>query len=409
MATSFTVARIGGIPIRVNVSLLVFLPILAWLIGSGSRIQLYVGVIDSLTATPIGTAPLQRGVVPWLIGTLAAVGLFVSVTVHELGHSWVARRYGVVIQSITLWIFGGVASMETIPREWNREFWIAIAGPITSLLIGGGCLLVLQYVPASYPIAVFLVGWLGMMNVVLAVFNLVPAFPMDGGRVFRAILARWLSYTRATHTAARVGEVFALLFAIVGVLSFNVVLILVALFVYGAAVSEYRTVALTDLFEGVTAEDVMTTELPTVTAETDVSTLADRMVRERSSVFLVVESPASGRLIGDPPIAGEERAPDSGSATGSEADRIETEHVLGTISLEALRGRSVRPTDPVRNYLSRNFSSVEAETAAVDVLLELLETRRDRVLVERGGRPIGVITKSGLMETADLLEKRRLV
>jgi Zn-dependent protease len=381
VSTSFTIGRIGGIPIRINISLIVFLPILAWLIGSGAQITVYASIIDGLTTTPIDTAALQAGSTPWVVGVVAAVGLFVSVTVHELGHSWVARRYGIVIQSITLWIFGGVASMETIPKEWNREFWIAIAGPVTSLTIGGLCFLALQVIPAGFPVVLFVIGWLAVMNVVLALFNLLPAFPMDGGRVFRALLARWLPYTRATHLAARVGELFAVLFAIIGVLSFNVVLILVSLFVYGAAVTEYRTVRLTELLEGLTVADVMTSDLPTVTADTPIDELTERMIRERSPTVLVVEPERVGKN-GD---------------------------VVGIATLDSITRTGDPTTVTVGDVVAREAGSVLVETAAMDALIQLWSNRADQLLVEKDGRVIGAVTGSDIIEVADLRKQAGIV
>ena len=106
---NFQVATIWGIPIKINISLLVFLPVLAWLIGSGTQIETYAGVVGALAGTELDLAVLRAGSTPWVIGTLAAVGLFVSVTLHELGHAWAAMRYDLEVESITLWILGGLA------------------------------------------------------------------------------------------------------------------------------------------------------------------------------------------------------------------------------------------------------------------------------------------------------------
>jgi len=114
---SYQLLTVWGIPIRINTSLLIFLPILAWLIGSGQQIELYAGLIERLTGVGFDLARLRAGSTPWLIGVVAAVGLFVSVTIHELGHSWVALRYGLEIESITLWILGGLAALKTFPKE----------------------------------------------------------------------------------------------------------------------------------------------------------------------------------------------------------------------------------------------------------------------------------------------------
>ncbi|MEF8869500.1 MAG: site-2 protease family protein, partial [Haloarculaceae archaeon] len=244
---SFTLGDIWGIPIRINTSLIVFLPVLAWLIGSGGQIEIYAGFIETLTGVGFDLARLRAGSTPWVIGVAAAVGLFASVTVHELGHSWVALRYGLTIESITLWILGGMAALSAIPREWNREFWIAIAGPVTSVLLAAVCYVGLLVVPSSLVVPRFLFGWLAITNVTLAVFNLLPAFPMDGGRILRALLARRRPYASATRIAGRIGVIFAFVFAIVGVFTFQIILLLLAFFVYGAATTESRTVLLDEL------------------------------------------------------------------------------------------------------------------------------------------------------------------
>jgi Zn-dependent protease len=216
---SYTVASVWGIPIRVNVSLIVFLPILAWIIGSGTQIETYASLVDALSPTTVDVSVLTGGSNPWLIGVAAAVGLFVSVALHELGHAWAARRYGIGTRDITLWLLGGIASLERMPREWNQELWIALAGPATSVATAVGCYAVLLVLPASTPVTVFVFGWLVVMNLVLTVYNLLPAFPMDGGQVLRALLARSRSYESATRTAARLGTGFAVLVAVVGVVT----------------------------------------------------------------------------------------------------------------------------------------------------------------------------------------------
>ena len=293
---NYTVTRIWGIPIRLNVSLVVFLPLLAWLIGSGGQISVYAGLIQQYMGVSLDVAALRAGSLPWAIGILAAVGLFVSVTLHELGHSWVALRYGLHIESITLWILGGIAALSEIPREWNREFNIAIAGPITSVLVGIGCWALVLVTPRSFPVVQFVFGWLAIVNLTLAAFNLLPAFPMDGGRILRALLARTRPYASATRTAGRIGAVFALLFAAVGVLSFNLLLILLAVFIYGAATTESRTVLLDELLEGITVGDIMTRGPKTVSSDSTIEEFADGMLRDRQTVYPVTDE--KGAVVG---------------------------------------------------------------------------------------------------------------
>ena len=294
---SFKVAQVWGIPIKIHISLLVVLPLFAWLLGSGQQIELYAGLIEGLTGAPLDTDALTvDGAIPWIIGSAAAVGLFVSVALHELGHAWAALRYDLEVESITLWILGGLASLSAIPREWNKEFWIAVAGPATSILTGLACYGALFVIPTSQPVLVFVVGWLAVTNVVLAVFNMVPAFPMDGGRVLRALLARNRSYAGATRTAATVGKLFAILFGAAGLLGgFNPMLVLLALFIYGAASSESRTVALGDLLEGLTVTDMAAAPDATIEADATVSELVTRMFADRRTEFAVVED---GNVVG---------------------------------------------------------------------------------------------------------------
>ena len=357
---SFTVASVWGIPIRVNTSLIVFLPILAWLIGAGGQIEAYAGLIGGLTGVPLDLAALQAGPTPWIIGVAAAVGLFLSVTLHELGHSWVALRYDIGIESITLWILGGLAALESLPKEWNRELWIAVAGPITSVGVAAACYAGTLATPASLPVVRFVVGWLAVTNVVLAGFNLLPAFPMDGGRVLRALLARSRPYGSATRIAARVGVVFAMLFAVVGVLTFQLLLLLLALFIYGAATTESRTVLLDELLEGITVGDIMSRDPPTVHGDTSLAALGDRMLRERQTAFLV-----SGD--GGPPA------------------------VVALTDLKRVRGD--RDTTTVRS-VARELPRVDVADDAFDTLAALQGAGGTDALVEENGVPVGLLSEA---------------
>jgi Zn-dependent protease/predicted transcriptional regulator len=359
---SYTVTSVWGIPIRVNISLLVFLPVLAWLIGSGQQIEIYAGFIEGLTGVGFDVARLRAGSTSWVIGIAAAIGLFVSVTVHELAHSWVALRYDVEIESITLWILGGIAALKSVPREWNREFWIAIAGPISSYLVAGVCYVAVVLAPGDLQVSRFVVGWLAITNVVLATFNLLPAFPMDGGRIFRALLARSRPYGSATRIAARVGVGFALLFAIVGVLNFQLLLLLLALFIYGAATTESRTVLLDEFLEGVTVGDIMTRDPPTVSADLTLEEFGDRLLRDRSPVHLVVD--------------------DGGSP-------------LGVIALEDLRRARKGEAAPARvGDVMRDVPQVAPDTDAFDTLAQLNGAGGSTAIVVDGERTVGVLSQA---------------
>jgi len=347
---NFRVATIWGIPIKINVSLLVFLPVLAWLIGSGTQIETYAGVVGALAGTELDLTALRAGPTPWIIGTLAAVGLFASVTLHELGHAWAAMRYDLEVESITLWILGGLASFKQLPREWNRELAIAVAGPITSVLTGAVCYAALLVLPDSAPVVLFVVGWLAITNVLLAVFNMLPAFPMDGGRVLRALLARSRPYASATRIAARIGTTFAILFAVFGVLSFSPLLLLLALFIYGAASGESRTVSLADLLEGLTVGDIARSTRLTIDADATVEDLVDRMFAERATEFTVTR--------------------------GGE--------VVGVVTVSDFRelSKAQREADTVADLMVTDLPRLDAALSAFDALVELDTGRASAALVE---------------------------
>jgi Zn-dependent protease len=314
MGYNYTIMRVWDIPIRINISLVVFLPILAWLVGSGQQIDVYAEVIGAITGAPLDLAVLKGGTTPWLIGALAALLLFVGVTLHELGHSWMALRYDIKIESITLWILGGLASLESIPRESGREFKIAVAGPVVSValaVLGYAGLIVL---PDSSNVIRFLVGWVAITNGTLAVFNLLPAFPMDGGRVLRALLARNRPYSSATRIASRVGVVFAILFVVIGVLGGQIMLLLLALFLYTAATSESRSVVLADLLTGVTVGDIATYDPPVIDADEPVASFTVRMLRDRRTAYPVVDD---GEVIGVASLDRIRRVPEAERETTS--------------------------------------------------------------------------------------------
>lgn len=367
---NYRITTVWGIPIRINISLLVFLPVLAWLIGSGEQIAIYTEIINGFTPSALDVAELRTGNRPWLIGSLGAIGLFVSVALHELGHSWAARRYGIEVESITLWVLGGLASLQTIPREWEKEFWIAVAGPAASVLVAAVAYAIVLVLPATLPVASFVFGWLVVTNLVLTVFNLLPAFPMDGGRVLRALLARSQPYATATRTAARVGSLFAIVFAVLGVLSFSPLLLLLALFVYGAATSESRLVALDTLLDGVTAGDVMTTDVDTVTGETTLGDLATRMLDNRQTTFLVVDA---------------------------------DETIVGVVSVDDFK-RSRGQTTTVQEVMDTDVPRILATTSLFDVYGQMNRDRVNAAVVEENGEIQGVITAS---EVATTLQIRR--
>lgn len=366
---NYTVFRVWGIPIRLNISLLVFLPILVWLIGSGEQLSAYAAIINLMAPTPVEATALGD-TNRWIIGITAAVGLFASVTLHELGHSWVAMRYDIEVQSITLWILGGLAKFSEIPREWNREFWISVAGPITSLLVGVVCISALYVIPESATVVVFAIGFLAVINIVLALFNMLPAFPMDGGRMLRALLARNRSYVNATRIATRAGILFALVFVFLGVMTFSPMLILVALFIYIVGTSESRTVVLGELLSGLSVTDLIA-ESESVPVDATVDTVFARLLGARRTDLAVVD---------------------------------ETGVIVGAVTASALR--NVRPaeydTTTVGEIATTDLPHVDSETSAFNALQELSSGRGEVAFVERNGVPVGLISQADFTAVLDL-------
>ncbi|CCQ36006.1 M50 family metalloprotease [Natronomonas moolapensis 8.8.11] len=368
---NFEIGHVTDIPIRLNVTLVVFVPILAWLISREEQLSVYAGIVDSIAPRAVDVAAVQSGTAPLIVGVATAVGLFVGVLLHELGHSWTARRHGITISSITLWIFGGMARMEDLPEDWSAELYVALAGPAMSVLVGAVCYASLFVLPAQ-PVLVVVVGSLAVINVTLAIFNLVPAFPMDGGRVLRALLARSRPYAEATRTAATVGKFIAVLMAVLAVLAFAPILLLVAMFVYVAAGAESRATVLRELLRGLTVRELMSTDIRTVTPETTVAEFLDRVLTERTTAYPVMQRGT----------------------------------VTGVVTLESIRSVPVgdRETTTVADVMGSSPPTVAPDADAFDALSAMSSTAGDRVLVVEEGRFVGQLTSDDFMTAIEVLQ-----
>jgi len=218
----------------------------------------------------------------WVIGIVASLLFFASVVAHELAHSLVGRANGIPIVSITLFIFGGVAQMTREATRPGAELKMAIAGPVCSLLIGGffGLLSLIPRIPE--PIAM-MIYWLAIMNGILAAFNLIPGFPLDGGRVFRSIL--WYfsgNYSRSSRIATRVGQGFGYLFILGGILIMflhpfdltwfdGIWIAFIGWFLESAASASYRQIRRQEALSSMPAVEVVTSDRPTVPSDIDVN------------------------------------------------------------------------------------------------------------------------------------------
>ena len=221
----------------------------------------------------------------WFMGVLTAIMLFVSVLLHELGHSLVALRYKMPVRSITLFIFGGVAQIGAEPPSAIAEFLIAIAGPVVSLTLAAFFYAVQPLVSGIQPL-LGLVKYLAYINLALVVFNLIPGFPLDGGRVFRAIVwALTKNMRRATLIAASVGRFFGLLFIFLGVLKVfagdigdGLWIALIGFFLDNAAAAQLQQVMFQGLLEGHKVLQAMSSQCPAVPGDLTLQQLVDEHV-----------------------------------------------------------------------------------------------------------------------------------
>jgi Zn-dependent protease len=345
MRYSIRIGTVAGIGIFLHWT---FLALLGWLIAGG--------VLSHQGLAPAGFI----------------LALFGCVLLHELGHALTAKRYGVETRDITMLPIGGLARLERIPEDPKQEFWIAIAGPLVNVAIAG----VLAIVIAARGDAELLLHpfkrgantllYLYSVNLTLIAFNLLPAFPMDGGRILRAALAAKLGRRRATVIAANIGQIMAILFGIYGFFNSQVMLIFIAVFVYLGAQGEAEMVETTSLLEGLTVRDAMMTRFRTLAPE-------DNM--ERAVVELLAGSQQDFPVVGPTGIFGVLRRED------------------------IIRGLSEGKKDArVADVACRNCAAIQVE-ASLERTLEAMRSENCRTMpVLEGGQMIGLLTLENVTE-----------
>lgn len=277
MKWSLRIARVAGIGIYVHWT---FLILLGWI------------VIAHLAAGE----PL-----PMIAQGLAFVlAIFACVVLHELGHALMAKRFGVQTRDITLLPIGGVARLEKIPERPWQEFWVAVAGPavnvvialllLAGLVVSGGVAEVGKIDEAQEFIGGPFLARLMVVNLILVGFNLLPAFPMDGGRVLRALLATRMDRVRATQIAASVGQVMAMFFGLLGITSGNWVLLFIALFVYLGAQGEAQAAELRSIFQNVLVSEAMATQVHCVTPDQTLKQVTESLIAGHQQDFPVLDA-----------------------------------------------------------------------------------------------------------------------
>jgi Zn-dependent protease len=270
-AGSLTLFRVRGVPIRAHWTLLLIVPYLAIALSLQFRsIAELAGVPDQGLVMP-----------PLLWGIVLALALFASITLHELAHSVVALRFGGSVRSITLMLVGGVSQMSQIPRRPSQEALMAAVGPATSLGLGG--LLYVAYAASrgARPDVQMALFYLAAMNLTLGLFNLLPAFPMDGGRVLRAVLASRRSRERATQIAGAIGKFCAFLLGALGLWAGNLLLMLVAVVVYSGAQGEIVQERMHVGLEGLRVADLLPRTRQPAPVITTAQSLGDALSRMR--------------------------------------------------------------------------------------------------------------------------------
>jgi Zn-dependent protease/CBS domain-containing protein len=370
---SLRLGRVAGIPVAIHWSVLVVVLLLAWSLADGVLPQ---------------TAPGHSAATYWSAGFVGTVLLLASLLAHELAHAVVARRCGVEVEGLTLWLFGGVASLGGEAPTPRADLRIAAVGPATSLALGlgfGGLAVALDLAGVGYVVTSVAV-WLATVNVLLAVFNLIPGAPLDGGRILRAILwQRSGDRDRAAASATSAGQLVGYLLAGLGVVSFvagdsvgGIWLVLIGWFVMSAARAEHEATVSQHVLEGVTVADVMSPDVRTGSAD------------------LSIDAFVHGQVLGGRHSAYPVVGLDGG--------------VVGLVTLAQLRGvppgeRATRRVRDVAVPLDHVARATPGEPLA-DLLPRLTPESGRRALVFDAGRLVGILTPADVSRT---LETRQLL
>lgn len=237
------------------------------------------------------------GGVKWVFLVIA---IFSFVTLHELCHSLMAKRFGIKVNEITLLPIGGISAMSRMPEKPSQEFLISIAGPLSNVII-----IIVFYFPLksllgpdvlfnplstkTWPLAFAYAYW---MNLILAGFNLLPAFPMDGGRILRSLLATRMGYQKATRIAVNIGHVFALAFVYFGIIRFNIILIIIAVFIYTSASNEELQVDIKETLKRWRVRDILPSDFVTLKPDTTLAKVLELIFHSHQEDFPVVDGDA---------------------------------------------------------------------------------------------------------------------
>lgn len=361
--------KLLGFRISIDMSWVVLAILIAWSLSAGMFPFHYEG--------------LSTGTY-WIMGIVGAIGLFASIIAHELSHSLVARRLGMPIKGITLFIFGGVAEMKQEPHSPKAELMIAIAGPVSSLLMALVFFVVYSLGKFSgWPEAVYgVVNYLAWINAILAIFNLVPAFPLDGGRILRSLLWGWKGDLRwSTRVASQIGAGFGIFLIILGVLQFfsgnfigGMWWFIIGMFVRGAAKAAYQQLLVRHALEGEPIHRFMKNTPVTVPAPTSIDQFVEDFVYRHHFKFFPVTDHQK-RLIG--------------CVTTKPINRIPRDQWHRKTVAEIVQACSPENT-------------ISPQTDAMQALALMNRTGSSRLMVTEGDRLVGVISLKDMLRFFEL-------
>ena len=369
MLTSFKIGKIAGIEIGVHWSWTFIFLLITWSFAGG--------ILEE-------TFPEWSGAQRWAVGVIVAIIFFASILLHELSHSLVAKAKGIPVSGITLFVFGGVSSLGREAQSAGEEFQVAIVGPLTSLAVGAVFAILWAALMGPAPDVAAIAAYLAFINGVIAAFNMLPGFPLDGGRVFRSIVwARNRNLLRATRTAARTGEFVAYALMAAGAVQFffnpvgGVWMFLIGLFLRNASSQSYEQLVLQTTLHGLTAGQVAKQDYVPVSPDMTVAQLVGDLMLS-----------GHGRYY--PVMAGDELL---GLVTLTDAQRLEREQW---------------PTTSVYRIMTpvEKLHTIPSDQDAMNLLQVMSEFDVNQVPVMDGRLLVGIVSRAEILR---LIQVRRAV
>lgn len=361
MKASINLGKISGIPVKLHITLLIIIGFISWSIGT----NLYL-IAESFG---LQTTGIPTGYQTYIIGIIIAIGLFASVFIHEMAHSLIAQDMGIKVTEISLWIFGGMSNMEKIPEDPNSEIKMSFIGPLSSLVLGAIFFGLIQ-LPLSNTL-LFIFGYLAIINIFLGIFNLIPAFPMDGGRILRALLAKNRSHDSATQIAADVGKILAIGMGIFGLFS-NPFFILIAFFVYSGATQESRSSSIKHALGDTKVKDVMDKNVKRIDHNMSLNDFMELILNQKQSGFLVMKN----------------------------------KELVGTLSLSDLqRIRKTKIKDlKVSDIMNQEYETIKPEETLNNAWNQMMTKKQTCFPVQKEEKIVGVLTNQDIANSYNKLK-----